>query len=248
AAQEYALAQANYLRFDSLFRLGYASQLEVDQAQAQALQAKFRLEQQASRQLENELRRERLKSETLLLTENLSDEVTTQWLGFKREWRKLQYEYQNWKEQYLLYAKTTGQLSLLSELRPGQQVKAGMALWGIIPQGRATQWVAVGKVSDMELGKIGVGDTALIRLPAFPYREYGQLRGTVSEIALLADTDEGQPFYRLVLELPRGLVTSYQRTIDARQSLSGQARIIGDKRSLLARIFDRLRQIKENLR
>jgi len=115
---------------------------------------------------------------------------------------------------------------------------------GIVPAGAAGTWVAEGILNGSASGKIAVGDTAYLQLEAFPYREFGQVAARVQQLALAPQPAGGG--YRILLELPSGLTTTYGKTLPFRQQMRAQGIILGEKRSLLARLLDRLRSGQKN--
>ncbi|PSR08488.1 MAG: hypothetical protein C7N36_21940, partial [Bacteroidetes bacterium] len=85
---------------------------------------------------------------------------------------------------------------------------------------------------------------AYLQLEAFPYREFGQVAARVQQLALAPQPAGGG--YRILLELPSGLTTTYGKTLPFRQQMRAQGIILGEKRSLLARLLDRLRSGQKN--
>jgi hypothetical protein len=88
-------------------------------------------------------------------------------------------------------------------------------------------------------------DDALIRLDGYPAPQYGALETSVARIALLPQS--GSPtsagMYTIDLHLPDTLCTTYGKIIPFRQEMSGQVRIITENRRVIARLFDRLRDL-----
>ncbi|MEO0873238.1 MAG: hypothetical protein AAFY48_01395, partial [Bacteroidota bacterium] len=57
------------------------------------------------------------------------------------------------------------------------------------------------------------------------------------------NTGEG---YRIVIGFPEGLTTTHGKTLQFRQQMLAQATLLAEKRSLLSRLFGRLRQLTDS--
>lgn len=67
--------------------------------------------------------------------------------------------------------------------------------------------------------------------------EFGRLVGAVRSVALLP----GAEGYRVQIDLPDGLTTSFHRTLPFKPEMKGQVEVVTKDRSVLGRIFDKLR-------
>ena len=78
-------------------------------------------------------------------------------------------------------ASVSGQIGELTEQHPGTFVQAGTKLGAIIPEGglKVVAWFP----PESALGRIQVGQPALLRLDGFPWGQYGSLAATVSNVA-----------------------------------------------------------------
>ena len=71
--------------------------------------------------------------------------------------------------------------------------------------------------------------------------EYGILEGTVRGISATSNKD----MYRVDVELPHGLETSYKRQLAFLQGMSGTADIITEEQSLLPRLLFPLKSLRK---
>ena len=102
-----------------------------------------------------------------------------------------------------------------------------------------------GRVSDIFIKNnetVKTGLTTTVRLDAFPYQQYGILRGAVLNIALVPQKED----YQLEIQLPVDLTTSYGKTLNFRQEMQGIAHIITEDRRVVERILDRFRDLMRN--
>ena len=78
-----------------------------------------------------------------------------------------------------------------------------------------------------------------MRMDNFPANEYGQLRGTVSKIALIPNEEK----YLVEVKLSHGLTSTYNKILTYTPEMSGQADIITEDLSVLERIFNQFREL-----
>lgn len=94
------------------------------------------------------------------------------------------------------------------------------------------------------------GQEVIIKLDNFPYNEYGSLKGIVSEISLMTNTQQTNQGdleqYLIHVELPDGLKTNYSQLLPFKYELKGVAEIITRDRRLIERVFDNFRYMLSN--
>lgn len=91
------------------------------------------------------------------------------------------------------------------------------------------------------MGRIQTGHRAIIRLEAYPYKEYGTLETTVEEVLPIAETrDDGSRLYEIHLPLDTIFRTDYGHIIKYRPDMPVQVDIITEDRSLFERVFEQL--------
>lgn len=143
----------------------------------------------------------------------------------------------NWSRNYVLLAPISGRVSYLAQLSEQEFVSNGTALFSIIPQ--SDSLIAHILVPASGSGKLAIGQKARLRFSNYPDHEYGIVRGEVSNISL-------QPLgnmYRVEVLLENGLITSYDKKIEFKPEMTGQAEITVDNIRLIDRIFNQLRSV-----
>ncbi|MEL7427529.1 MAG: HlyD family secretion protein, partial [Bacteroidota bacterium] len=179
----------------------------------------------------------------------LSKEDSDEDFGLQRAYQQATEELkgllQGWKEQYLLKAPLTGRLIVANNLVTKQLVTAGQTLFTIQPSGISeTQMVAKISVPANGIGKIELGDKVIIRLDAYPEKEFGSIRAQLDHIAELPESgDNGLDFYQLEALLEEPLTTNYGNLIPTEILMSGTGTVITEERSILSRIFEQVLDI-----
>lgn len=106
--------------------------------------------------------------------------------------RRLEYEV----EQRRLRAPVSGRLGECVTLRPGSYLTAGQQLGDIIPQGNVQ--VVAEFAPSAAIGKVHLGQSAIVRLQGFPWAQYGTLRARVARVA--EDIRDGKVRVELALD------------------------------------------------
>src|SRR5690606_38502499 len=145
----------------------------------------------------------------------------------------------DWEYLYVLQSEIQGKVSFLNYWNVNQTVNQGDLVFTIIPNGNVT-YIAKLKTPIQNSGKIKVGQRVNIKLENYLDTEFGVLNGTIKNISLIADS-EG--FYYIDVELPKKLITSYNKKIDFKQEMRGSAEIITEDLRLIERFFYQLKDI-----
>ena len=142
---------------------------------------------------------------------------------------------EDWKKKYLLIAPIDGTVSFSTFLQENQQLRQGQVICFINP-GNSNYYVEA-VIPQYNFGKVKTGQEVLLKFQAYPYQEFGSVKGRIEFIST-APSDSG---YLAKILLPQGLVTNYKKQLQYRTGLSMQADIITDKRRLLERFFSSFR-------
>lgn len=141
---------------------------------------------------------------------------------------------EDWKKKYLLIAPVDGKVSFATFLQENQQLKSGQLICFVNPGN--TGYYIEARIPQYNFGKIKDGQPVLLKFAAYPYQEFGAVRGMITAINTIP-TDSG---YLAKIELPEGLVTNYKKNVRYRTGLSVQAEIITENKRLLQRLFENI--------
>lgn len=237
-----AIADTNLLRMEKLSLENAVSLQEVEAAKSQVLVHEREAENLAAEILRNKLNKEKLELEIINLKENRRDGTNQKSNSLKEKIEILLSKIQDWKQQYLIIAPMSGQVSFPTLLNKNQFIKNGQELMTIIPAGGVGQLVGNALLPMDNSGKVEVGMIANIRLNGYPYQEFGVIESKVKSKSSIPQNGT----YLLELSLPSELITTYDKPIPFQQEMEGIANIITEDRRILERIFDRVLNLIKN--
>lgn len=146
-----------------------------------------------------------------------------------------------WKKQYMLEAPISGKVSLMIFAEERQLFEIGKEILTIIPI-RTKSMQGIAKLPIAGSGKVNIGQRVNIKLAGFPYQEYGIIRGEIKTMSAIPR--EGN--YDIIIDLPDGLKSSYDKDLRFQQQMEGVAEIITKERRLIERIFEQLISVFKN--
>ncbi|MFN0083706.1 MAG: HlyD family secretion protein [Ferruginibacter sp.] len=167
----------------------------------------------------------------------LENDIAQQKGIFLQALNTLKSQLNEWKTNYLLVAPLSGKIIFNNFIEENMQITQGQTVCFVNPQN--TLYYASIFIPQTNFGKIKKGEKVILKLPAYPFQEFGTITGKLDFIAEVA-TDSG--FTARVL-LPNGLLTNYKRQLQYHESLSAKAEIITEDLKLSDRIFNGLRLI-----
>ncbi|WP_028523900.1 HlyD family secretion protein [Runella limosa] len=136
-----------------------------------------------------------------------------------------------WKQRYVVSAPVMGKVSLLLPLQEGQTLKANQDLFYILPQ--SSGFHAEMYLGQYNFGKVKQGQEVIIKLPSYPFQEFGTVLGQVKSISELPQDST----YLLKISFPKGLATSSKRKIPFRNGMMATGEIVTDDLRLIERLF-----------
>lgn len=146
-----------------------------------------------------------------------------------------------WKEKFLIIASINGRLEYSQPFfNKNYYVYKGMPLFNIMPENDSI--CAKSVLSANGYGKIKIYDTVLIKLNDYPYKEYGILKGVVSNKSIIYNDS----IYFVDIKLINGLKTNYKYDLGFNYNMSGNAEFLLNKKSFLERIFSNILYVAKN--
>jgi len=145
----------------------------------------------------------------------------------------------DWEQRYVLQSNINGKVSFLNYWNTNQTVNQGDLVFTIIPSENSS-FIAKLKTPAQNSGKIKIGQQVNIKLENYPDAEFGVLNGKVKTISLIPNQDG---LYLIDVELPKKLITSYNKELDFKQEMRGTAEIITEDLRLIERFFYQFKEV-----
>ncbi|ROH95530.1 HlyD family secretion protein [Chryseobacterium daecheongense] len=237
--EKYELTRKNYKRTKDLYNQGVISAFELESEKVKYLQAQQNLEniKISISQIEESISNlNKTKSGTAINSEKDKITYSSQTLQLFEQLRK---SLKQWEQNYLVISSIDGLASFQQFFGENQFVKTGDAILSILPKNKET---LVGRMSvpATNSGKITPGEKVLIKLDNYRFQEYGIIEGKVQNISLSPDKDGN---YYVDIILPKGLKTSYNKTLPFDKELKGSAEIVTQDLRLIDRFFYQIRKL-----
>lgn len=234
--QDLTLANKNFDASKSLSNDKVIAAVEFRNEQSKLIAKQMTIPQINTALVNNESNRHEKEKEIA----KLENEIAQQKGIFQQALNTLKAQVDDWKNKYLLIAPIPGRLAFADTLEEQVEIKLGQTICYINP-GNAMYYATV-LIPQNNFGKIRRDEKVLLKLTAYPYREFGTVTGKLSFVSSIA-TDSG---FTAKIILPQGLATNYNKQLTYREGLSAQAEIITQEQNLSDRIFYSIRSIFKN--
>ncbi len=170
----------------------------------------------------------------------LENEIAQQKGIFTQALNTLKTQLDDWKNKYLLIAPIEGKIAFTGFIQENQQIKNNQTICFVNPEN--TQYFVEVNIPQQNFGKVKQGQKVLLKLPSYPYQEFGTITGKLDFISNIP-TDSG---YLAKVLLPYGLQTNYKRLVQYHEGLSANAEIITEDLKLSDRMLNQLRSVIRN--
>lgn len=224
--RDYSLAQDEFTIHEKLYKDKVIALLDYQREKVKLLNREMPLKQLASSLIQNHTSQTAKQKELL----ELDNAITEQRGSFTQALRTLRSNTEVWQQRYVLRAPVAGKVSFSSPWQEQQSMNLGQELLTVEPEGGSFQGLI--KVPQANLGKLREGQSVLVKLDGYPYREYGMVEDTLSQLSLTPGAYWGY------VDLPQGLRTRYGRGLTYRNGMKGTADIITAERRLAERLVE----------
>ena len=243
AARQVELAHVDYRRLKALASQGHAARRELEPAELRWLQAKALLDQIRSQEIEAQADIGRISQE--MVAERQSFQALDLNLEIESERLAERAVELDGLSRRAVTAPTRGQLADVL-VRTGKPVNVGEALATMHPPGAKME--ARLYLSSSAAGRAETGQEAVLKLSAFPSRQFGVLRGTVTEMtsspleahAIRLVPNLLAPAYEARVRLEQQHMQAKGRRWPLRPGLGVDATIIETRRTLIRWLLDPL--------
>ena len=225
--EDLALAQKTFDANQSLKNDKVIADLEYRNESSKLISKKLTLPQISSAIIGNESQQNEKQKEIMELENTIAQQKSI----FSQSLITLKSQVEEWKKKYLLIAPVDGKIAFATFLQENQQLQANQIICFINP-GNAEYYAEV-YIPQTNFGKVKKRQDVLLKFAAYPFQEYGSIKGKIDFISNIT-TDSG---YLAKVILPDGLYTSYKKQIQFREGLHAQGEIITENMRLLKRFY-----------
>ncbi|MGC4099960.1 HlyD family secretion protein [Ferruginibacter sp.] len=207
---------------------GVISAFDYRNEESKLLNKKISLPQISSNLLSNENTQNEKQKEIL----ELDNQVAQQKNIFIQSLNTFKSELEEWKKKYILTAPVDGVVAFASFLQENQQLENNRVICFVNP-GNASYYAEI-HIPQTNFGKVHIGQEVQLKFAAYPFQEYGYVRGRIDFISNIT-TDSG---YLARVILPNKLQTNYKKQVQFTDGLAAQAEIITQNMRLLQRFYN----------
>ncbi len=181
---------------------------------------------------------ERTKSQEIVTCDEKIKQVNDTINTIRQNLKKIQLDIDN----AIVKANIDGTVNILSEIYTGDLVEPGKNILTLIPDNDSAFTMQI-YVNNKDIGEIHTGDKVKYSFAALPYREYGQLTGTIISISKDTVTNDtsGQSFYLVEATVPAArLVSNSGKQGDIKVGMLCEANVITKQRSFLRYFLEKI--------
>ena len=220
-----------------LYEAGVISKIEFQNEEKKFTQMQNEVSNLQKSSIQNSITITDLKKQLNQLEHELSKRKNDYLLSINSHLKTIQNALENWSNTYEIRALTDGQLSYVQQLSESMFISAGTPLFAIVPANQ--EYVGYMEVPKQGYGKLEKGQNVRLKMDNYPYHEYGQLDGKVTDISLVPNEEK----YRVEFELLNGLTSSYGKELEYTPDMSANGEIITEDLRLMERIFNKFRKL-----
>ncbi|MFR1234830.1 MAG: HlyD family secretion protein [Barnesiella sp.] len=137
----------------------------------------------------------------------------------------------NWENTYVFKSPNYGTVEFVNLITDASFVSAGEPIFDVIFDDN--KYFGIALLPSIGGGSVKKGQKVNIKVDLYPYQEYGQLEGVVSDISL-SSIDKN---YLIYIDLLSGLISSSGHEFIFAETMYGQAEIITENKRLISKVF-----------
>ncbi|MEM9822444.1 MAG: HlyD family efflux transporter periplasmic adaptor subunit [Bacteroidota bacterium] len=240
--QEMELIKRKQARMQKLYPSNYSLQ-DLEKVGQEILYLKRNIKEIESSIIGRQTRISEIDNLILQIDKGYSRDNKDNLIQLNESINRLKSKIEDWRQKHLITSPVDGIVSFHSYWNDQQFVVAGEEVMSIVPVGGDS---IIGEVNMPSIGsgKVKVGQDVIIKFDGFPHEEYGSVRGKVLSKSLVPKDRK----YRVIVEMPNGLMTSHKKELPFSQKMLGQAEIITEKKRFIEKIFEELLSRMDNFR
>ena len=239
--EDMAFENKNLARDSLLLHSNALTPAEYERSQQSVLQKRISMITQNTALTSTESSLINMKQQLLELKIQRDNEILNYRVQLSEAREQLLTQIGLWKEKYMLQSPIDGRVTFTKYWSNNQNVVSGERLASVVPND-SLQVIGKMYIPSQGFAKVKTGQTVNVKLNGFPYMEYGILKGKISSLSSIPET-EG---YAAEVVFSNGLVSSYNTRIKFIQQMDGTGDIITKDQRLLERFLNPLKSAIKN--
>jgi multidrug resistance efflux pump len=230
--QDFTIAEKEFEANQKLLAGKVISPMEFKREESKFINKKIPLENIQSSILGNGST-QNLKQQEL---KDIANQIMIQKSNFLAKVNQFKSEIGNWEMAHLLKAPQKGKVVFNQFVKQGSFIEANKTLF-FIESNQTQTFEGEMQIGQYALGKVKEGQDVIIRLNAFPYQEYGVIKGKISYLSNQTIADS---IYIAKVKFENEGKTNYNKQLHLKNGFLAEAEIVTQKRSLLSKLFSTL--------
>lgn len=240
--QEIKNAQEKFKADSTLYEKGYTAKHEFFKNQSELMVKKQELANLQKVQVNYKISVTNYQKQKNETTQQFEDKKRTLTTSIYANINTIKNYINNWQQNYTVTSPIDGKLSYLTNLTENQFIKSQNPLFAVVPSNQ--NYIGHITIPTQGFGKVVKGQKVRVKLNNYPYQEFGQIIGEITDISLIPTAiNENQDAYFITVSLPQKLITTYKKEIEYTPEMTGTAEIITEDLRLLERIFNKFRKV-----
>lgn len=240
--EQLSLTRRKFERDSLLYKKGIISEEEFESTKGQYLQGVLSFENICSSVDNSHIQISQVKESLFELTYQHIEKENNLYSNLITLITQLKTEIQSWELSYVLQSPIDGKITFTNYWVENQNVTSGENVFNIIPIDNR-RLIGKALLPTIRSGKVEVGQKVNIRFDNFPDNEYGIVKGVVKNISLIPTKGIETDNYTVEIELPNGLITTYNKELPYLPEMTARADIITKDISVLERFFMPLKKV-----
>lgn len=239
AEKEYLLIKKQFLDKQSLYSAGVIDRFELESYKTKEYEKEKEIKQLKLNIIDKNKDINQLRSQIVQLDQSNATSKSSQSNKLMEDANLLKSKIEDWKFKYLLISNTDGTLSYSQMRQVGQYIQEKETVFNVIPLNSSVgsdSLIVSLFLPQNGSGKVEIGQKCLLKLDAFPSNEYGMLEGKVKVKSLIPKDAK----YYIEISLNNGMTTTYNKSVEKSQQMTGVASIITEKKRLLNRVLEKI--------
>lgn len=143
----------------------------------------------------------------------------------------------------MIIAPMDGKISITNEMSKGDFIVANTDICTIIPD-QGTLYKVLVLMPNSEIANIKIGDKIQYRFDALPYKEYGKMTGTITNISVDAVVQNGSSGYYIEGTLDDNIVYGYNgKEAEIKVGMTCQANVVLEQKRILYLLLEKINLI-----